>query len=421
MSIWSSGNQIVNNHIHDNGNPASTSSNGQDGVYEDSGCSGNVFAGNWIDHNGRTGSNLDHGLYLCGDNDRVYNNVLFANAASGLQIAGYTTVSNMKVYNNVMAWNGTSGIILWQDLSGVDIKNNIIYQNSHYGIGSWAATGSGVLVNNNVLYNNAYGDLDFVGGSSTYTYSQSGNTIADPRMVSQTSSSLDPHLASGSPGIQAGVNLSSSLTTDMSGRARPASGAWDLGVYVYGSAPSPTVSVAATTPNASRLGLSNGVFTISRTGSTAASLTVNCSLSGSATAGADYTAVGTSVTIPAGAASATVAVAPLPSTTLVRPKTVSLGLASGAGYTVGASSAATVTIGGNSLPCAISRAAGNNAKITWASTAGKSYRVASKNSLGDANWTDLSGLVTAAGTSTAYTDTGASARTQRFYVVYLTN
>jgi hypothetical protein len=260
MSIWSSGNQIVNNHIHNNGNPASTSSNGQDGVYEDSGCSANLFAGNWIDHNGRSGSNLDHGLYLCGDGDRVFNNVLFANAASGLQIAGYTTVSNMKVYNNVMAWNGTTGIILWMSLSGIDIKNNIIYQNGHYGIGSYQATGSGVVVNNNVLYNNAYGNLDFVGGSSTYTYSQSGNIIADPRMVSESSSSLDPHLASGSPCIQAGVNLSSSFTTDMSGKARPSSGAWDLGVYVSGSAPSdttpPTVSLTGPATGATVSGTS---------------------------------------------------------------------------------------------------------------------------------------------------------------------
>jgi len=32
---------------------------------------------------------------------------------TGIQIAGYNTVSTMKVYNNVVAFNGASGIILW--------------------------------------------------------------------------------------------------------------------------------------------------------------------------------------------------------------------------------------------------------------------------------------------------------------------
>ncbi|HEY5914248.1 MAG TPA: right-handed parallel beta-helix repeat-containing protein, partial [Verrucomicrobiae bacterium] len=167
ISIWSDGNRILNNEIHHNGNPASTSTNGKDGVYSNEGTSGNYYAANSIHDNGRTGSNLDHGLYLCGQNETVINNLLFRNAASGLQVAGYTTVSNMKVYNNVVAWNGTSGIILWMALSGVDIKNNIIYQNGHAGIGCYAATGSGVVVDHNLVYGNGYGSYDWLSGSST--------------------------------------------------------------------------------------------------------------------------------------------------------------------------------------------------------------------------------------------------------------
>jgi hypothetical protein len=252
ISIWSSGNQILNNHIHDNGHPASTSTNGRDGVYSDQNTSDNVYARNWIDHNGRSGSNLDHGLYLCGNNEVVINNVLFANAATGLQVAGYTTVNNMKVYNNVMAWNGTSGIILWQALNGVDIKNNILYQNGHYGIGSSAATRGGVVADNKNLTGNGFGDLNFTAGGSTYSYSQSGNIIADPGLVNESSTSFDPHLASGSPAIRAGLNLSSVFTTDKSGVARPASGAWDLGPYVYSS------GVDTTPPTVSLTGPANG-------------------------------------------------------------------------------------------------------------------------------------------------------------------
>jgi hypothetical protein len=46
-------------------------------------------------------------------------------------------------------------------------------------------------------------------------------------------------LRHGSPAIQAGVNLSSSFTTDRGGKPRPSSGAWDLGAYMYGAARPP--------------------------------------------------------------------------------------------------------------------------------------------------------------------------------------
>ncbi len=242
IAVYGSGNQILNCHIHNNGNPASTSTNGRDGIYDDQTTSGNHYIANYINHNGRSGSNLDHGLYICADNDEIFNNVSLANAACGLQIAGYSTVSNLKVDNNVIAWNGTDGIILWMALSGIDIKNNILYANGHYGIGSYSASGSGVVVDNNVTYANGYGDFDFSGGS--FTYSLGTTFYADPLLVNETASSFDPHLSNGSPAIQNGLNLYSLFTTDMAGAARPSSGAWDIGVYIYGS----TSTTADTTP-----------------------------------------------------------------------------------------------------------------------------------------------------------------------------
>src|SRR5260221_7018458 len=79
------------------------------------------------------------------------------------------------------------------------------YSDYTSGWGIHLATGSGVVINNNLTYGNGYGNLDFTGGSSKYSYTQSGNIVADPRMVKETSSSLDPHLVSGSPCIQAGL------------------------------------------------------------------------------------------------------------------------------------------------------------------------------------------------------------------------
>ncbi len=261
ITIHGNGNQILNNEIHHNGNPPSSSTNGRDGVYSNEGTRDNIYLANYIHDNGRPGSNLDHGLYLCGANEAVLNNILVRNVASGLQIAGYTTVSNMKVYNNVIAWNGTCGIILWQALSGVDIKNNILYQNGHYGLGSFAATGSGVVVDHNLSYSNAYGNYDFSGGGSTYAYTAGSTISVAPLFVNSTATGFDAHLGAGSPAINGGMNLSAFFSTDKDGVGRPASGAWDLGAYRYGNSDGtpPAVSLSAPANNATVSGASVAV------------------------------------------------------------------------------------------------------------------------------------------------------------------
>jgi Bacterial Ig domain/Protein of unknown function (DUF1565) len=243
ITIWSSYNQILNCNIHHNGNPASSSTQGKDGVFSDSATSGNIYRANYIHHNGRTGSNLDHGFYICGRNEVVVNNILLANAANGIQVAGYNTAVNLKIYNNVMAYNGANGIILWLSLNGVDIKNNIIYKNGHTGIGSWDAHGSGVNIDHNISFGNTLGDFNHVDGGSDYTYNYSSTISSDPQLVNNTATAFDPHLKSGSPGIQGALNLYSTFTTDMTGAQRQSSGAWDSGVYNYGS-----TSTADTTP-----------------------------------------------------------------------------------------------------------------------------------------------------------------------------
>ena len=742
ISIHGNSNQIINNEIHHNGNPASTSTNGKDGVYSGENTSGNYYAANFIHDNGRPASNLDHGLYLCGKNETVINNVLVRNSANGLQIAGYTTVSTMKIYNNVMAWNGTCGIILWQALSGVDIRNNILYQNGHYGIGSWDAHGNGVVVDHNLSFGNGYGNYDFSGGGSDYSYTPGTTIQAAPLFVNSTSAGFDAHLGAGSPAINAGLNLSSFFGTDKDGAARPGSGAWDLGAYrsgttdttlptvtlsapannatvsgpsvsvsasatdnvgvagvqfkldganlggedtsapygitwntttvangahtlgavardaagnqisansvsvvVSNSAPTslptvtitssdttmtegtndmasftltrtgstasdltltlapggtatkwddfrrpvegdmpdtwiipagassvtitvmavadnivegtetaaltiqassnynvgtpssvtftildsngvtppgdiapptvsmtapannatasgsavtvsatasdnvgvagvqfkldganlggeytnapysltwntttvadgahavtavardaagnqstatpviilvsntvpitlPTITVAATDASSSRIGPDNGVFTITRTGSTASALTVDYSLGGTAANGTDYNTPGTSATIPSGANATAITIVPAPATYLVGSKTVTLSLSANAAYTVGASSSATLDIAGNVVPIRSIKATGANVTVTWASASGKTYRVAYKNSVTDPNWTDLSGNITATGASTSWTDGAGSKFAQRYYAVYGVN
>ncbi len=107
--------------------------------------------------------------------------------------------------------------------------------------------------------------------------------------------------------------------------------------------PPATVTVSATTANASEPA-SNGVFTFSRTGSTTAALTVNFAVSGTATNGTDYTTIGTSVTFAVGQSSTTQTVAVLSDVLVEASETVIVTLVSGAGYTSGSPSSATVTI-----------------------------------------------------------------------------
>jgi tartrate-resistant acid phosphatase type 5 len=106
----------------------------------------------------------------------------------------------------------------------------------------------------------------------------------------------------------------------------------------------PAVSVAATDATAAEPGTDTGTLTVTRTGSTATALTVNLSVGGTATNGVDYTTIPGAVTIPAGAASATVQVTPVDDTLVEGSETVTLTAAAGAGYNVVAPNSATVTI-----------------------------------------------------------------------------
>jgi hypothetical protein len=108
----------------------------------------------------------------------------------------------------------------------------------------------------------------------------------------------------------------------------------------------PTVAVAATDAAAAEPS-NNGMFTFTRTGSTTAALTVNFSVSGTATSGSDYTALGTSVTIPAGAASVNKSVTSIDNTVVESIETVIVAIASNAAYTIGSPASATVTIADN--------------------------------------------------------------------------
>jgi len=108
----------------------------------------------------------------------------------------------------------------------------------------------------------------------------------------------------------------------------------------------PAVTVAATDPTAgeSGTGQRTGTFRFTRTAPLTAALTVNFTVSGSATAGRDYTSIGTTVRFAVGSATATKTVSGINDSLVERDETVRVTLAGGTGYNVGSPSSATVTI-----------------------------------------------------------------------------
>ena len=106
----------------------------------------------------------------------------------------------------------------------------------------------------------------------------------------------------------------------------------------------PSVTVIASDSSATELGLTTGAFTVTRTGGKDAPLLVRMAMSGEAINGTDYERIEDSVTIPIGAASATVLVTPLADALAEGNEAAVLTLAADASYTLGATTSATVTV-----------------------------------------------------------------------------
>lgn len=108
------------------------------------------------------------------------------------------------------------------------------------------------------------------------------------------------------------------------------------------AAPLPTVTVTASLP-ASKRGPNPGYFTFSRSHSIG-SITVPFSLSGTAIAGTDYTAIPNSVTFPDGSLTQNITVDPIAAAPDSISESLILTLSTGSGYSLGSPSEATLTI-----------------------------------------------------------------------------
>lgn len=150
-----------------------------------------------------------------------------------------------------------------------------------------------------------------------------------------TVTGLNDAVTEGQETIVATIATGSGYTAD-----KPSSATVNIDEY------KPTVSIVATDASASETG-DTGTFTLSRN-LTDTSITVSLSTGGTATSGADFVALPTTVTFAVGQSSTTVTVTPIDDNLYERtPETVLLTIQSGSGYIVGTQSAAGVTISSN--------------------------------------------------------------------------
>jgi hypothetical protein len=112
----------------------------------------------------------------------------------------------------------------------------------------------------------------------------------------------------------------------------------------------PTITLAVAPASVLEDGTPNLVYTFTRTGPTTNALTVNYGITGTATNGTDYAAIGTTATFAPNSATAIVTVNPTADTTIEANETVALTLATGTGYTIGTATAVTGTIINDDTP-----------------------------------------------------------------------
>ena len=167
-------------------------------------------------------------------------------------------------------------------------------------------------------------------------------------------------------------------------------------------APDPVATVSATDDTATELGTTTGTFTVSldAPNGSGSAITVNYTVTGTATPTGDYTALTGSVDIPDTQQTATITVTPVDDAAVEVDETVIVTLSAGTGYTVGAPNSGTVTIESDDVQTIsindVTLAEGNGGTTNFVFT----VSVDGGNAVGDIDFT----VDTGGGTATAGTD-----------------
>ncbi|WP_435183624.1 pre-peptidase C-terminal domain-containing protein [Cylindrospermopsis raciborskii G7] len=186
---------------------------------------------------------------------------------------------------------------------------------------NWAVTGSGTNPADATDFVGTSGTVNFAAGetSKTITVNVSGDTTVEP---------------------DEGFTVTLSNPTNATISTGTATGTIQNDDTVI----TPTITLTVNPTSVAEKGLTNLVYTFTRTGVTSNTLPVNYTIGGTATNGSDYNTIGTTVTFAAGSSTATVTVDPRPDTIGERDETVTLTVTSGSGYTVGTNGVVTAVI-----------------------------------------------------------------------------
>jgi len=176
---------------------------------------------------------------------------------------------------------------------------------------------------------------------------------------------------------------------------------FELESFTLNVSPPPSVSIAVSPASVSEDGATNLTYTVTRSLNLASATVVNINTSGTATSGVDYTGGVATVSIPGGATTATITINPTADGTVETDETVTLTVAAGTGYTVGAPASATGNILNDDVPTASIAVA--PASVAENSGSALVYTV----TLNQASFSALSVNYTVGGTATSGTDYAA--------------
>jgi parallel beta-helix repeat protein len=235
--------EFINLNVHNNG------SSGQDhGLYW-TGQGGLIDGGSYHDNSGYGIHIYDSGSSSVRNNTvrnvRVYNNNLQqgASALTGVGAGGLVMANgaNNTVYNSLFYHNGASSIQINGSCVGCSAYNNTVF-GGFTGI-QIVDLAPGAVVRNNISFGNVGSAISDAGTGTVL----SNNLTTDPKFTNAAAHDFTLQPSSGA--INAGSDLSSIFTTDLTGKPRPIGGAFDIGAFEFGAASFsdpvlPTVSIS---------------------------------------------------------------------------------------------------------------------------------------------------------------------------------
>ncbi|SNQ59951.1 hypothetical protein MNV_1440010 [Candidatus Methanoperedens nitroreducens] len=159
-------------------------------------------------------------------NVKVYNNLIYNNAATGIDLAWYSkgaidniSITSNTVYNNGLMNNWGGGISAdYSAAASVIIRNNIVSKNNHYSI---RAKNTNAVIDHNLIDG-------YIG--EQYETKGSDYVEGDPQFINPANA--DFRLKSTSPAIERG-SVNSVPDMDFDGNIRLRNASYDIGAFKY--------------------------------------------------------------------------------------------------------------------------------------------------------------------------------------------